>query len=88
MTKTSTVQIIVGTAMLSSTLLLVAYQFGYDRGFNAGFGKHLIAPWVCPDRSPEGKALSSTSFNPRTNVTHCTYIRETYGKGRWVGQHS
>lgn len=59
---------------------LVIYQTGYDHGFEAA----RVHPAACKDYSPEGKKLSSVQHDASKNITTCTYIRDVYGRGKWV----
>jgi hypothetical protein len=59
---------------------------GYHYGFEAGFEKARAVPAKCADRSPEGKALSGVAHDEKNNVTFCTYIQSTYGRGKWQGR--
>jgi hypothetical protein len=76
MTTLVNVNAIVFWFTLSAVMLLVAYQTGYDHGFESG----RVRP-TCAD--VPGKALSSSTYDPQSNKTTCTYIREGYGKGKW-----
>lgn len=53
-------------------------------GFEAGFEKGRSTPAKCSDRSPEGKVLSGVDYDADTNKTVCTYVRDVYGRGKWV----
>ena len=73
------VDLLVFIVVALSFLVGLAYQYGFDNGFE----KARTHPAKCPDHSVDGKKLSSLRHDSVNNVTHCTYIRDTYGRGTW-----
>ena len=63
-----------------TALPALGYHYGYTTGFEDGRN----TPARCPDRNHEGKQLSSIGYSDASKQTVCTYVRDVYGRGKWI----